>query len=293
MAIKDQIVAPLKEIPFQESTIETIDYAMYNWLTTDMNLSTNTTKGFRKIPIIWASAERAFITKNSQDSRDINGSVQLPLIVLARTSTIKDPLKKGTFFANIPPIPDFKGGVVSIARRIQPKKTTEFGAMDAKRLNNQLYYPKKNNKVVYETISIPIPVYIEVTYEISIKTLYQQQMNDLIQPFMVFTGGIDYFTITHENHRYEAWIESDFTNDSNVASMGEEERKFESTITVKVLGHLIGKGKNQEQPKIVIRENAVEVKFPRERIITQDELEHKSNGQSLVGSANISGIKKI
>jgi hypothetical protein len=38
-----------------------------------------------------------------------------------------------------------------------------------------------------------------------------------------------------------------------------------------VLGYLVGEDKNQTRPKIVVRENAVEVKFPRERVVVGDE----------------------
>ena len=44
-----------------------------------------------------------------------------------------------------------------------------------------------------------------------------------------------------------------------------------------MLGALIGHGPNQEKPKVVIRENAVDVKISRERVMTQDEAEHTTN----------------
>ena len=39
-----------------------------------------------------------------------------------------------------------------------------------------------------------------------------------------------------------------------------------------MLGYLVGADKNNEQPNIVIRENAVDVKIPRERTIFGDKL---------------------
>ena len=40
---------------------------------------------------------------------------------------------------------------------------------------------------------------------------------------------------------------------------------------MEVNGYLIGDGKNQVQPRVVRRENAVQIRFARERIIVQDE----------------------
>jgi hypothetical protein len=287
-----QELAPLKEIPFMDSTIETVDYAVYEWLTEKMKLSTTTNKGFKEVQVIWTSAERAFLTKNSQDSRDKQRAINLPIISIERTLIDKDPTKKGTIWGNVPPVDDFKGGSITIARRIKQDKSSNFGSADSKRQMGQLNFPRKNNKVVYETISIPIPVYIEVTYILNIRAQYQQQMNEILQPFMTFNGGINYFIISHDGHKYEAFVQQGFENKSNVNSMGNEERKFESLVTIKVLAHLIGKGPNQEQPKIVIRENAVDVKMSREKIIFGDIPEH-TDKQSYVGSFSINGIKKI
>lgn len=288
-----QQIAYLKEIELTESTIETIDYALYDWLTQNMKLSTSTNIGFKEVPVIWVSAERAFLTKKSQDSRDNRGAVNFPLIALERTAISKDPTKKGTIFANIPPISDFKGGSITIARRIKQDKTSNFANADSLRLTGQLNFPRRNNKIVYETVSIPIPVYIEVLYSIYIRTQYQQQLNDLLQPFMTFNGGINYFLITRDGHRYESFVDQEFTNESNVSNMGQEERKFESKVLIRVLGYLIGKGKNQEQPKIVIRENAVEVKIPRERVIFGDIPEHTDKNDGYFGSTNLEGKKIV
>jgi hypothetical protein len=66
-------------------------------------------------------------------------------------------------------------------------------------------------------------------------------------------------------------MDQNFQQDS-IASLGEEERKYKSVITVKVLGYLIGEGNNQEKPQIIEQENAVELKIPKENLsIIQEE----------------------
>ena len=56
--------------------------------------------------------------------------------------------------------------------------------------------------------------------------------------------------------------------------MEADEKMYQTSIDIKVLGYLIGEDKNQERPKIVVRENAVTYKIPRERVITGDIPEH-------------------
>ena len=85
-----------------------------------------------------------------------------------------------------------------------------------------------------------------------------------------YTGGINQFIIEKDGYSYEAFIEASLSQDNNIASLGEDEKKYETVIKVKVLGFLVGSDKNQQQPKIGIRENRVKIRFPRERVIVGD-----------------------
>ena len=76
--------------------------------------------------------------------------------------------------------------------------------------------------------------------------------------------------ITNEGHAFEVFIDGSFSNGSNKAALGMEQRNYETTINIEVMGYLIGEGENQEKPKIVRRENAVEFKFGRERAVLGD-----------------------
>ena len=279
--------AKTQEIPFMPSTLETVDFAIYHWLRDELDLHTTTQEGFKKVPVIWTSAERSFQVKRRKEMRDQDGTLVLPLITIERTNVVKDPARKGTAWANIPPVNDEKGGSVTIARRIKQDKTANFANADTFRRHgdvgvDQRNFPKKdafgrrieNKKTVYQTVTIPMPVYLDITYSINIKTEYQEQMNDLVIPFMTRTGGINYFIARHDGHRFESFIQSDFTQNNNVSSLDTEHRMYETKIDIKTLGYIVGEGKNQEKPKIVYRENAVDVKLPREKVIFGDIPQH-------------------
>jgi hypothetical protein len=285
----------LQEVTFQPSTIETIDFAVYEWLNEKMNVYSTTNEGWTKVPIIWTSAERSHQIKNNKDIRDSSGMVKYPIISLERATINKDPQKKGSVPANIRDINDEKGGTITIARRIQQEKTSNFenaklnkflGAnQDVKRgitkslrqrtgifeLRDQRVI--SGSRTVYETITIPIPIHITVTYNIFIKTEYVQQMNEIITSFFTKNGNTRSIILNKDNHRFEAFMNGDFTQENNYSSLNEERKVYGSKISLEVLGKLIGSDKNQDKPKIVIRENAVEVKFPRESIIFEDEID--------------------
>jgi hypothetical protein len=272
----------LQEIEFMPSGLETIDFAVYDYLNDTLNLGTTSNTGFQKTPIIWASSERAFQLKANKELRDKDETLIFPLITLERKNATKDITKRVIPYANIAETDDYKGGAITIARRINQKKTAEFQNNMSRRKfvdgsiagigNAQNTFPGiSNKKVVYETITIPLPVWVTVTYEISLRTEYQQQMNDLVTP-LLRQGGLNSMPhpLKRDGHLFEAFINGSFANNSNSSGLQMELRNYETIITLDVLGYLIGDGPNAARPKVVIRENAVAVKIPRERTIVGD-----------------------
>lgn len=262
------------EVPFTPSTIETVDLAMYDWLNESMNLHTTTNEGWKKVPTIWVSAERSFQIKNDKRLRDNQGTFILPAITLERESITKNPTNRGKYWSSLPPImqhaSDIAGGAIQIARVVNQEKTSNFANSDTFRAIGQENYPRTNKKIVYKTISIPIPVYVEMKYKIDIKTEYQQQMNELTQAFITRPGGNNTIYVRRDGHKYEGFIQQDFSQANNVSDLGEEERLFHTSIDIVVLGYLVGQNNNQNQPKNAVRENPVEIKIPRERVIVGD-----------------------
>jgi len=271
-----------RDIEFLPSTIETIDGALFDWVNKALNISITGNEGFKKVPVLWLSAERAYQIKHNKELRDSVGNLKLPLITVNRTSVAKDPQFQGAMQAHFPPDSqysgDYKGGTIQVARRIKQDKTRDFANKDFRNNVNGMapggtseYTGRRTNKkVVYETVTIPIPVHVTVMYSIVMRAEFQQQFNDMMQPFITRTGNINGFTFTKDNHKFEGFVQTDFSQGGNVASMGEDERKFEIKVDIKVLGYLIGEGPNDPRPKVTVRENQVEVRVSRERVITGD-----------------------
>lgn len=251
-----------KNVNLQQSNIETIDAAFLDYVE-NLNLFCNTNAGWTKVPVIWSSAERSYQIKDNVSLRDKDGSLIPPIVSVERTSITKDPAKKGTFQANLSPLNDRFYSV----RVVNQDKTSNFANADTLRNNKQINFvtSKKNKKVVYQYFSSPIPVYVTIEYKINIFTNFQSQMNEIIQPFMSRTAQ-NYFIIKKEGFRYECFMDPSFSQES-IANLAEEERKFKSVVTVKVLGQLIGEGENQEKPQVITKENVVEIKIGKEKTI--------------------------
>lgn len=255
----------VQKIYFEPSTLETIDRSLFEYFE-KLNLHTQTNKGKKKVPVVWATSERAFLTKNSKEIRDKQGALIFPVISIQRTSVSKPLASKGIFVGNVPESgPD--GGAVSISKVINQARSSAFATADAKSKTGQLNYPRKNKKVVYKTVSIPMPVNVELNYEVTIRTEFQQQMNELMLPFLTTPGTINYISLYHAEHRYEGFIEANLTPGGNISNYTNDERRFETKINIRVVGYVVGQGDNREKPFYSITENTVEIKIPRETVI--------------------------
>ncbi len=278
---------PSEVYEIQPSTLETIDFALFDFINDKMNNRSTTNEGWKKVPVIWVSSERAFLSKNNKDLRDQDGTLKLPLITIERTSVAKDLTFKGAYYGNPVNFRDpTRGGRISISRRIVKDKTNNFAVADniknfngSKRTpNGQGYYPIKNNeKIVYETLNMPMPVFLTINYTITVRSQYIQQMNELTTPFATLGGHINSFLIKKDGHRYETFVQSDFSLGNNISNLGVEERIYDTKFNFKVLGYVIGESPNGDRPKIIKRENAVEVKIPRERVILDENPERNDN----------------
>lgn len=264
-------------IPLKPSTLETVDFALFDFLNEELNAHATTNRGWKKVPVVWAGNERVYQSKDDPERRDLNKTIILPVISIRRIDKDKNQASKGTVYGRTHPDTDHKGGSITIARKIMQDKTRRFANADAYKKAGadnvgpgQINFPRRNKKIVYETITVPLPAYIQIDYEIKIETEYQQQMNEIAAALITGTGTTDDFLIRRDGHKYEAFINSKFPENNNLDDMDEEPRKFETPVQIKVYAYLIGGQGNQEEPFAVRRENAVEVKFPRERVIVGD-----------------------
>ena len=120
--------------PLAESNIESIDFAMFDFLNDELNIFCETNQGSEKVPVIFSTPERAFQIKDEPTLRKDNGrTINLPLITLKRTGMTKNPQNKGRYGVHIPPYFDYynRGGSIEIARMVEQDKTKNFANSNA------------------------------------------------------------------------------------------------------------------------------------------------------------------
>ena len=268
------------DIEIKPSNLENIDTAMFKFVDEQLDLSSTTSDGFKKVPVIFASAERAFLSKKSVEGRDNDGTLNLPLISIERTNVEKDIRKSTSFYGPTGLFMDaVHGSYIKINRKIVEDKTNNYAIADnvknqggvRRTPGGQPYFPNKTNKkIVTVSYYVPRPVSIMVNYSVVVKANYIQQMNQLTQPFMTVGDYAKVVKISNNDHYYEAFLGGMYAAQNNSKSFTDSERIYMTTITFNVLGYLMGEGDNQIRAKVIKRENAVEVKIPRERVIIGD-----------------------
>ena len=268
------------------SDLENIDTGFYNYINESFNIKTTTNRGVIKVPVIWLSAERTHQIKNDRSYRDPIGKVKLPLISIERASVEKDKSFKGVYQANVisnnAKSRDFKSREVVVNTIVLQEKTKNYSSSrgNKKSRGDQNFPDDKfktlsSKKIVTETYKSPLPVYIKIMYKVVLRCEYQQQLNEMLTPFISRTGQINSFVFENNGFRYEAFIEGSYDQKNNGSSLNEEERMFQATVSVRVLGYVMGDGLNDPKPAITTEENIVEVKISRERAIVDDKVPWK------------------
>lgn len=256
------------------STLENIDTAIYRFVDEQLSPHTITNAGREKVNILWMGTERTFQIKNNKELRDKVGKLKLPLITISRSSVSRDDAFKGSMQTTY--LGDDER--IVIRRVIQQDKTQNFQNASRKRQEKgDDTGPVSTKKIVYETISIPKPIYLTCMFEVNIRTEYQQQMNHILPLFM--NSLKNYFIIENNGYQYEAFIQDDYGLNSNQANLGQDERMFNAKVQIKVLGYINGNDLETAEPVIKREESIVEVKISRERVIVGDEKPWNKTGE--------------
>lgn len=273
-----------EDIPIKMSSIETIDGAMLDHIR-DMNTHVIGNKGFQPLPTIWVSAERAYQSKKNKEYRDPDGTIVLPVLTIERTAMQKSLTKKGSVYGNVPV--GFPNNSIIIEKRIKQDKTSNFEGARLKRSTGQINLPSPPQKTVYQYAYAPMPVYLYITYQVTVRTQYIQQMNQALLPFLNKGAGINSFFIAKDGHRYEAFLQENFAPQNNLSSMGADERTIETQFDINVLGYILGSEENEDGPKVRFVESIVDVAFTKEESIFGDIPENISQADLIAAEGHV------
>jgi len=151
----------------QSVTLFDIDYAMMSYLE-DVVLPTLDDGNGKsiKIPVIYGNSERWNGSRRQGVYRDTHGKIQLPLMMIRRTSIAKDDTM---------PMLNRHVSYQGITKYSKDNRYDRFTALGG------------SVKPKYEVYKITMPEYVEVSYDCMCWTSFTEQLNDVIEQIQ-YTG---------------------------------------------------------------------------------------------------------
>ena len=249
--------------------LEDVDLALFKLFDVEMGLQVNMEKdGLKSVPVIFAAGEKWAQMKKSRVHRDRNGTLIIPLITVGR-STIEQNVTVDVTGRGI----NQQSGEIVISRRLDSTDRgyqslinrlslrNQANVVDPEGLNNELttsretgdlendvtvidgglLLPDRRNNV-YETISIPSPIFYTSTYEVIVWTQYIQHMNQLLEQIMAsqLPQGNSWKLDTPQGYWFIAKTEDNIYNsESNFEDTSQVERIVKYKFTIKVAGYIL------------------------------------------------------
>lgn len=254
--------------------IEDVDKALFQLFDSEIQfqvtVSDNQHSQLKKVPVIFAAAEKWALAKRKRALRDHNGSIILPLITVVRTSIQQtsdgDITGRG--------INQQTGEIVirrrldksdrsyqAIINRLLIKNQTNVSAVSADGSVQQLTTSRTlgdltddsvindggllladHTNNVYETVTIPSPQFFSATYEITFWTQYTVQMLQMIERLIAsfLPQGNAWRLDTPKGYWFIANIsDNTYNSDNNTDDMSLEERILKHKFTVQVPAYIL------------------------------------------------------
>ena len=227
----------------QSISLFDIDYAMMSYLE-DTTLPTLDDNGKAlKIPVIYGNSERWTGARRQGIYRDVNGKIQLPLMMIRRTSISKDDtmpmLNRHVSYS----------GITKYSKDNRYDRFTLLG---------------KTTQPKYEIYKIQMPEYVELNYDCMVWTSYTEHLNAVIEQLQysgTYWGDKDKF-------KFRTTL-GDFNVVNEVGEGTERINRIEFSLTVKA--YLL--------PEKFDGENTIKKSFSTKRVVVATETDVTANGR--------------
>jgi hypothetical protein len=227
----------------QSISLFDIDYAMMSYLE-DTALPTLDDNGTAlKIPVVYGNSERWNGSRREGVFRDSKGKIQLPIMMIRRTSITKDETM---------PMLNRHVSYQGITKYSKDNRYDRFTALGG------------NIKPKYEIYKIQMPEYVELNYDCMVWTNYTEQLNEVIEQLQ-FTSS---YWGDKEKFKFRTSL-SDFNIINEVGEGTERINRIEFSLSVKA--YLL--------PEKFDGENVIKKSMSTKRIVVATETDVTGNGR--------------
>ena len=245
-------VEDFKELP--SCGIEDVDRAVFELFNEVLPFYYEDEGTQKRIPVVYATGERAVILKKHRPLRDTAGALILPVISIMKSGIEQDPqwglvptrdeitIKKRIFKDNLEYKEYLNENNFENMENLLEKSTVEgnFAKRNFSRGESSTSL-KRSKKNIYETFTMPIPRFFQSSFEITFWCQFQQQINSVYEAFVSSYPNMsrDFKIESKKGYSYVAMIDAGFTTNDNFDGLGEDERLVKASITLKVNGYII------------------------------------------------------
>ena len=227
----------------QSISLFDIDYAMMSYLE-DTALPTLDNNGVAvKIPVIYGNSERWNGARRQGVFRDNKGKIQLPIMMIRRTSIAKDDQM---------PMNNRHVSYQGITKYSKDNRYDRFTLLG------------KNVQPKYEIYKIQMPEYVELNYDCMVWTSYTEHLNSVIEQLQ-YTGT---YWGDKDKFKFRTSL-GDFNIVNEVGEGTERINRIEFSLTVKA--YLL--------PEKFDGESTIKKSFSTKRIIVATETDVTANGR--------------
>lgn len=253
--------------------IEDVDAALFKLFDKEIPFSVSTSdknrEELKRVPVIFAAAEKWALSKKNRGLRDRNGSLILPLITVVRTTIQQTPnddisgrgINQQTGEILIKrQLDNSDRGHQNLINRLLVNHQTNLASSPATADEGQLSSDRELGSLacdptirdggllladrkanVYETLVVPSPQFFTAVYEVTFWTQYTVQMFQLIEMLIAsfLPQGNAWKLETPKGYWYVATVDGNVYNtENNFDDMSVDERMIKYKFSIKVPGYI-------------------------------------------------------
>jgi hypothetical protein len=264
---------------FPSCGIEDVDRALFDLFDKNLAFEVHVNEQTIKVPVVFAAGERFALTRRQKPIRDKNNALILPLIAIKRSSVgfktesdaggVPISFRQNTDYVvkkrlsqsdrdyqnivnkfslknqdNVASRKNFldnsaSPGYGAIPGTIASRRNGPGIAFGTGRLNFALDNSISNN--IFEVITIPYPIFVQLNYEITFWTQYMSQMNQILETMLIKTSGQgrEFQIVSNKGFTFTAFLMGTLTSGDNFENFTATERIIRYTFSVRVPAYIL------------------------------------------------------
>jgi len=269
---------PNYEIP--SCGIEDVDRAVFNLYDKILAFEVTAKEQTTRVPVVFAAGERFALTRRQRPIRDKNNALILPVIAIKRgaigykteTDAGGTPIsfRQTTDYVIRKRLAETDRDYQNIINKLSIKNQSNVSSRANFLLNDispgnsnipdkfasrrngtgisfgsggKLAFPIDDNlnNNIYEIITIPYPIFIQVNYNVVFWCQYMQQMNQMLETMLIKTTGIgrEFQMTTDKGYKFTAFLQGSFTSNDNFEEYSGDERIVKCSFDIRVPAYIL------------------------------------------------------